>query len=305
GLYFRRMLSADRVNKGIKYFKMAIKKDPDYALAYAGLAYAYMVLTWYAAVPPEENYQKAKQAALKALKLDDHIAEAHESLAAVSGYLEGNWESAKKEIKRAIELNPGYAWGYFHLATILAYQAKHNESIKEMQRALELDPLNVAFNRGLGVAYFHADQLENAIEILQRTIEMDPTFPVTHLYLGYAYMQKSMYEEALAQMQKETLPKAMLDPQIGIVYARMGRRKEALQILNKYMGQSNKEFIHHYGMACLYFALAENDLGFQWLEKAYEARDPWIVSIKIDFLLDGVRTDPRFKALLKKIGLEK
>ncbi|TET67102.1 MAG: tetratricopeptide repeat protein, partial [Candidatus Aminicenantes bacterium] len=174
---------------------------------------------------------------------------------------------------------------------------------KEMQRALELDPLNVAFNRGLGAAYFRAGQLENAIETLQRTIEMDPSFPVTHLYLGYTYMQKSMYEEALAQMQKETLPKAMIDPQIGIVYARMGRKEEALQILNKYLGQSNKEFVHHYGIACLYFALAENDLGFQWLEKAYEARDPWIVSIKIDFLLDSVRTDPRFKALLMKMNI--
>jgi tetratricopeptide (TPR) repeat protein len=117
-------------------------------------------------------------------------------------------------------------------------------------------------------------------------------------------MQKSMYEEALTQMQKETLPKAMLDSQIGIVYARMGRREEALQILNKYIGQSNKEFIPHYGLACLYFALAKNDLGFQWLEKAYEARDPWIISIKIDFLLDSVRTDPRFRLLLKKMNLE-
>ncbi len=304
GLYFRRMLSADRVNKGIEYFNMAIKKDPDYAQAYAGLAYAFMVLTWYAAVPPEENYQKAKQAALKALELDDQLAEAHESLATVSGYLEGNWESAKKEIKRAIELNPGYAWGYFHLAVILSYQARHNESIKEMQKALELDPLNVGFNRNLGAVYSRSGQLENAIETLQRTIEMDPTFPVTHLYLGYAYMQKSMYEEALAQMQKETLPKAMLDPQIGIVYALMGRREEALQILNKYIGQSNKEFIHHYGLACLYFALEENNLGFQWLEKAYEAHDPWIVSIKTDFLLDSVRADPRFRALLKKMNLE-
>jgi len=175
GLYFRRMLSADRVNKGIEYFNMAIKKDPDYALAYAGLAYAYMVLTWYAAVPPEENFQKAKQAALKALELDDQLAEAHESLATVSSYLEGNWESARKEFKRAIELNPGYAWAQFHHAMILMFQARFDEAIKEIQSALELDPLNVAFNRNLGAGYFRAGQLENAIKILQRTIEMDPT----------------------------------------------------------------------------------------------------------------------------------
>jgi len=304
GLYFRRMLSADHVNKGIEYFNLAIEKDPDFALAYAGLAYAYMVLSFYAPVLPKENYQKAKQAAFKALELDDQLAEAYESLTIVSGYLEGDWERAEREIKRAIELKPGYAWAHFHHAMILMYQARFDEAIKKMHWVLELDPLNVAFNRNLGVGYFRAGQLENAIEILQRTIDMDPTFPVTHLYLAYCYMQKSMYEKALAQMQKESLPKSMLDPQIGIVYARMGRREEALQILNKYMSQSNKEFIHHYGLAYLCFALEENDLGFRRLEKAYEVRDPWVVSIKIDFLLDSVRTDPRFKALLKKMNLE-
>jgi len=298
------MLSADHVNKGIEYFNLAIEKDPDFALAYAGLAYAYMALSFYAPVLPKENYQKAKQAALKALELDDQLAEAYESLTTVSGYLEGNWERAEREIKRAIELKPGYVWAHFHHAMIIMYQARFDEAIKKMHWALELDPLNVAFNRNLGIGYFRAGQLENAIEILQRTIDMDPTFPVTHLYLAYCYMQKSMYEKALAQMQKESLPKSMLDPQIGIGYARMGRREEALQILNKYMRQSNKEFIHHYGLACLCFALEKNDLGFRHLEKAYEARDPWIISIKIDFLLDSVRTDPRFKALLKKMNLE-
>ncbi len=305
GLYFRRKLTEDSIPKAIEYFNQAIEKDPDNALAFAGLAYSYMVLTWYKPISSQEAYPKAKKAALKALELDDQLAEAYESLAGVSGYLEWNWESAEREIKRIIELKPGYAWAYFHLSNFLLCQTKFDDAIKSMQKALELDPLNVLFNRDLGECYFHAGHLEKAIKILQRTVEMDPTFPFTHLFLAYIYMQKSMYEEALNEMQKETnLPKAILDPQIGIVYARMGRREEALQVLDKWTELSTQEFISPYGLALLSFALGEKELGFQWLEKAYEERDVWTAYIKIDFLLDSVRTDPRFKAILKKMNLE-
>jgi len=305
GLYLRRKLTEDSIPKAIEYFNQAIEKDPDNALAFAGLAYSYMVLTWYTPISPQEAYPKAKKAALKALELDDQLAEAYESLAGVSGYLEWNWEIAKREIKRVIELKPGYAWAYFHLSNFLSCQARFDDAIKALQKALELDPLNVTFNRNLGENYFRAGQLEKAIETLQRTVEMDPTFPFTHLFLAYIYMQKSMYEEALAEMKKETnLPKAILDPQIGIVYAHMGRREEALQILNKYMELSTQEFISPYGLALLCFVLREKELGFQWLDKAYEERDVWTVYIKIDFLLDSVRTDQRFKALLKKMNLD-
>jgi len=305
GLYFRRKLTEDSIPKAIEYFNQAIEKDPDNALAFAGLAYSYMVLAWYTPISPQEAYPKAKKAALKALELDNQLAEAYESLAGVSGYLEWNWESAKREIKRVIELKPGYAWAYFHLSNFLLCQARFDDAIKALLKALELDPLNVPFNRNLGEQYFYAGQLEKAIEILQRTVEMDPTFPHTHLLLAYIYMQKSMYEEALAELKKETdIPKAILDPNIGIVYAHMGMREEALKILNKYLGLSTQEFISPYFLALLCFALGEKELGFQWLEKACEERDVWTAYIKIDFLLDSVRTDPRFKALLKKMNLD-
>jgi serine/threonine protein kinase/tetratricopeptide (TPR) repeat protein len=305
GLYFRRKLTEDSIPKAIEYFNQAIEKDPDNALAFAGLAYSYMVLTWYKPISSQEAYPKAKKAALKALELDDQLAEAHESLAGVIGYLEWNWESAEREIKRIIELKPGYAWAYFHLSNFLLCQAKFDDAIKALQKALELDPLNVLFNRDLGECYFRAGHLEKAIKTLQRTVGMDPTFPFTRLFLAYVYVHKSMYEEALNEMQKETnLPKAILDPQIGIVYAHMGRREEALQVLDKWTELSTQEFISPYGLALLCFALGEKELGFQWLEKAYEERDVWTAYIKIDFLLDSVRTDPRFKALLKKMNLD-
>jgi serine/threonine protein kinase/tetratricopeptide (TPR) repeat protein len=305
GLYFRRKLTRDSIPKAMEYFNRAIEKDPDNALAFAGLAYSYMVLAWYTPISPQEAYPKAKKAALKALELDDQLAEAYESLAGVSGYLELNWEGAKREIKRAIELKPGYAWAYFHLSNFLLNQARFDDAIKALQKALELDPLNVIFHRNLGEHYFYAGQLEKAIETLQRTVEMDPTFPFTHILLAYTYMQKTMYKEALAEMKKEMdIPKAILDANIGIVYAHMGMREEALKILNKYMGLSTQEFISPYFLALLCFALGEKELGFQWLEKAYEERDVWTAYIKIDFLLDSVRKDSRFKALLKKMNLD-
>jgi len=305
GLHFRRKMTKDNIQKAIEYFNKAIEIDLENALAFAGLAYSYMALTMYAPVTHKESYPEAKKAAMKALELDEQLAEVHESLAVVKAYLEWDWEGAKKETQRIIELNPGYAWGYFHLATILLYQANFNDGFRELQRALELDPLNVAFHRNLGIAHFRARQLKKAVEILHRTTEMDPSFPYTYLYLGYIHMLKNRHEEALAAMKNETLlPKAMLEPQIGIVYARMGRKEEARKILNKYSELSRKEFISPYCLAVLCFALEDNELGFQWLEKGHEEHDPWMGYLKIDFLLDSVRENPRFKILLKKMNLE-
>ena len=305
GLYFRRKMTEDNIKKAMKYFNLAIEKDPDYALAFAGLAYAYLALSFYASVSSKKTHAKAKQAVLRAMNLDNQLAESYEASALISAFFEWQWETAKKECRRAIELNPGYVWARFHLSNFLGYQARFDESIKEMHKAHEFDPLNVGFNRNLGAAYLRAGKFEKAIEILQRTIEMDPSFPASHLYLGYTYMQKSMYEEALAEIQKDTnIPEAFLNTQVGIVYARLGKREEAIQILNKYMKPSTREFKSPYGLALLCFALGENDLGIQWLERAYETHDMWMCSIKIDFLLDSVRTDLRFKKLLKKMNLE-
>jgi adenylate cyclase len=305
GLHFRRKLTYDSIQKSVYYFKRVIEIDPENALAYAGLAYSYMVLIFYASVPYKESYPKAKKAAMKALELDDQLVEVHESLSAIKAYLEWDWEGGKRECQRMIELNPGYPWGYFHLAMIFMHHAKYDDCLREYRRALELDPLNVAGHRNLGIAYFRAGQLEKAEETLKRTIEMDPSFLYTHLNLGYVYMLKNKHEEALAEIQNEPISsRAILEPHTGIVYARMGKKEEARKILNKYTELSKKEFTPHYFLGLLCFALEENDLGFQWLEKAFEEHDPWMLVLKIDFLLDSVRENPRFKILLKKMNLE-
>ena len=303
GIYWRRMLQPDRVHNSIEYFKQAIEKDPGFALAYAGLAYAYQILSFYAAAPSKEYYPKAKQAALKALELDDRLAEAHESLGVITGYQEWDWKNAEREYLRALELSPGYVWAHFHLANTFLYQGRYDEAVRRMQKSHALDPLNIAFNRNLGLVYFRSGRLEDAVKTFHRTIELDPSFVSTHLFLGYVYIQMAKYEEALEVIQKDTLPRAVVDLNLGVVYAQMGRRDEALRIFNDYQERSKREFFPPYYFALLCFAIGEKDLGFKWLEKGYEEHDGWMVSVKVDFLLEGVRQDPKFGAILKKMNL--
>ncbi|MGB6340566.1 MAG: protein kinase [Candidatus Aminicenantaceae bacterium] len=304
GLYFRRKLTGDNIKKAIGLFNQAIDKDPKNALAWAGLSYTHMVSTFYGDKSPDEAYPLAKKAVLKALELDHQLEEAYEAQAAINAYMEWDWESAKANLDRAQELNPGYAWVYFHRGSLLTYLAEFEEGIRNFKKACELDPLNIAFNRNLGCIYVRADQFENAVETLQRTIEMDPDFPMTHLYLAYVYIQKNMYEEALTELQKEkSLLNGFLEPHIGIVYNLMGQKDKTQKILDELLVRSKKEYISSYGLALLHFDLGENDLGFSCLEKAYDVRDPWLVYMSVDFLLDRVRSDPRFKEILKRTNL--
>jgi TolB-like protein len=305
GIYWRRMLAPDRVSNSFEYFNRAIEKDPGYALAFAGLAYAYLVLSFYSPNPPKDLYPKARQAALKALELDDRLAEAHEALGVVKVYWEWDWEGAEREFLRALDLNPGYIWGDFHLANIRGALGRFDEAIEILRKILFLDPLNTAFKRNLGEYYLRAGRLREAEETLRDIIDIDPHLPLTDIYLGYVLLRQSRYEDALTAMSKDSLKGSVLELNIGIIQARMGNREKALRILDDWLERSEKEFASPYFMASLCFALGKIDQGFRWLEKGYEAHDGWLMQLKVDFLLDDVRADPRFTALLKKTGLKK
>jgi tetratricopeptide (TPR) repeat protein len=188
---------------------------------------------------------------------------------------------------------------------------RFEEAILNSQKTIELDPLNITFHRSLGCLYVYAGDVKNAIETLQRTLEMDPQFHGLHFYLGLAYARNDMYKEALKEMQTEKVfQTAYTDSVMGVVKNLLGNKDEAYQILEKYTelskkkDQKKKEDVSFYGLATLCFSLEEDDLGFKWLEKAYEARDPYMHTIKIDFLMDRVRSDPRFVSLLKKMNLD-
>jgi len=311
-LYLRRRLKDEDLYKSIELFNLAIDEDPSNALSWAGLAYAHMLSCYYGGKSHQEASPLANKAVAKALELDPHLVEAYEARAAVSTYLEWDWENGLKSCQKMIELNPGYAWGYFHLAHIYLYkEGKFEESIRLFMKAIELDPLNPAFHRTLGCVYLYSDDTKNAIETFQRMIEMDPKFPTIHYFLGMAYMQMEMYEEALMEMQlEENYANSIVDHLIGIVNNRMGNKDRAYEILKEYTELSNQKDrspqveVSYYGLAALCFSLEEDELGFEWLEKAYETHGPFMYQLKIDFLMDRVRSDPRFVSILKKMKLD-
>jgi serine/threonine protein kinase len=311
-LFLRRRLKDEDLYKSIELFNLAIDEDPSNAMAWAGLAYAHMLSCFYGGKTHQEASPLANEAVTKALELDPLLVEAYEARAAISTYLEWDWENGLRSCQRMIELNSGYSWGYFHLAhTNLYKEGKFEESIRLFMKALELDPLNPAFHRNLGCVYLFSGDTEAALETFQRMIEMDPKFPAIHYFLGMAYMQMEMYEEALMEMKlEENYANSIVDHLIGIVNCRMGNKDRAYEILTECTELSHQkdnspqlEF-SFYGLAALCFSLEEDDLGFEWLEKAYETHDTYMYQIKIDFLMDRVRSDPRFISILKKMKLD-
>jgi serine/threonine protein kinase/Tfp pilus assembly protein PilF len=308
GRYFWNRRTEESLNRSIEYFNQAIERDPGYALAYAGLADSYVTLQDYTSVSPKVTLPKAKEAAHKALEIDSQLAEAHNSLAQVM-FREWDWGGAEREHKRAIELNPNYASAHHWYALLLAYAARFDEAVAEMKRAWELDPLSLIINRNLGLVLYFARRYDQALEQLQKTIEMDPSFSLAHASLGLTYLQRSMCEEAVIELQKESDLRGGSDVVVeawkGIAYVKVGKKSEAHKILGNLLERAKQVYVSPVLLADLYFALGENDQGFKLLDQAYDERDSRLLEIKVIPEYDGVRSDPRFIKLLKKVGLEK
>jgi serine/threonine protein kinase/lipoprotein NlpI len=309
GRFFWNRRTGEDLKKAINYFEKASEKDPEYAMAYAGLADSYVILPDYSAYPPEKAYLKAKEAVLKALEIDDTLAELHTSLAYIKQNYEGDWKGAEEAYERAIALNPNYATAYHWYATDLLVKGWFEEAIKKIKRALELDPLSLVISRNVGMIFFYARQYDKAIDALQRTLEIESDFIRTHYFLGRVYLQKSMYDQALAEFQKEkNVVKGwdkVLESRIGIAYAKMGRRDKAEEVLVEMIERSKETYVSPYWLALICFSLGQTDQGFNWLEKADEEGSALMKYLKIEPVLDSVRSDRRFKAMLKKIDLEK
>jgi serine/threonine protein kinase/Tfp pilus assembly protein PilF len=285
--------------KGVEYFQQAIAKDPTYALAYAGLADCYTGLAGFGFVPAKEGYPKALEEALKALEIDDKLAEAHASLAFIKSNYDWDWSGAEQEFKRAIELNPGSATAHHFYGLALAYMGgRFEEAIDESKRAVELDPLSLIINADLGHVFYEARKYELAIEQERKTLEMDPNFNPAHHWLGLAYLQKSMDKEGIAEFEKEF-------PFLGYAYAVAGRRAEAQQVLDKLNELSKQKYVPAVSMARIYVGLGEKDKAFEWLEKAYlDGSIGGGTGIAVDPIFDPLRSDPRFMDILRRMNLQ-
>jgi len=301
GRYHFHRLTPEDVDKGVEYFRRAIERDRNYALAYVGLADCY-------------NYsakrEEAMEATLKALELDDQLAQARASLAFHRFVYDWDFSGAEREFKLALELNPNYAEAHHWYAIYLANLARHDEAIGEARRAEDLDPVSPLMSMTPGLAFFCAHAYDQALEEFRKVADLDPHFMAAHSLLGHVYEQKGMYEEAVAEyskvmevVEKEVVTVLSLKAAIGRLEAKRGRGREASKMAVE-LSQSR-----HVGMlACLiaeiHAALGESDRTFELLNQAYEKRNLNLVSLKINANFDPVRKDRRFANLLQRIGLE-
>jgi serine/threonine protein kinase/tetratricopeptide (TPR) repeat protein len=310
GRYYWNKRTGIDLKKSIEYFGQAVAKDPDYALAYAGLADCYIVIPNYTDIPAQEAYLKAKAAALKALEIDDTLAEAHASLGGVKADYDWDFAGAESELKRAIELNPNYATAHHWYAQYLSGMGRHQEAIREIKRAQELDPLSLIINSVVGDTYIKARQYDQAIEQLRKTIEMDKNFLRAHRYLANAYLEKGMYEEAVTEYQtaaglagedpEKAAKRAMTLREAYAVSGAKGFWEKQLDLLKEDAGYGNSS---PYAVAGIYARLGDKDQAFKWLEKAFREHDAYVLYLKTDPQFDALRSDPRAIDLMRRIGL--
>jgi TolB-like protein/DNA-binding winged helix-turn-helix (wHTH) protein/Flp pilus assembly protein TadD len=306
GRYFWNKRTADGLKAALAYFNQAIEEDPKYAQAYSGLADTYALLgDWqYAVMTPKEAFPKAKAAAIKALELDSALGEAHNSLAFVLDGFDWDFDSAGKEFRRAIELNPGYATAHHWYAWHLSLLGRYDEAIAEMRKAENLDPLSLIINADLAELLVLAHSYDESIQQSRKTIEMDPNFALAHNQLAQAYLQKHMYDKAVAELQKAVQlsggsPTSMAN--LARAYVLSGNRSEAEKLLSDLKKRSNPGHSNASEIAMIYASLGDTDQAMSWLEKGYEERFNPGVLLRPGF--DPLRSDSRFQNLVHRIGL--
>ena len=295
---------------GLGYFQQAVEKDPHFALAYAGMAEAYVeIVSWGTtySLPPKESCTQAKAAALRAVEIDDKLAEAHVSLGRVAFNYEWDWEGAEREFKRAIDLKPDLVPAHHWYSHLLLMQGRFDESLAESLRALALDPLDIGINFHLGYHYWNARQYEQASAQLEKTLAMEPSQPNTHGILGLVYSDQGRYREAIEELQKSMeLGNKDMRGWLAYVYAISGQRGEAQKILRQLLEETKSKVVSACNIARIYAGLGEKEQAFAWLERAIAERDSNLTmpGLKVDTELDSLRSDSRFAGLLRRISLE-
>ncbi|HSE67913.1 MAG TPA: tetratricopeptide repeat protein, partial [Gemmatimonadales bacterium] len=306
GRFFWNSRSTEGLTKAFDYFQRAVQKDPGYALAYTGIANYYNALSFYTRTAPSEAFPKAKAAALKALALDDSLAEAHGALAFTLAYYDWDWAAAEREFQRALALNPSDAGVHHSYSRYLASTDRTEEAIAELKRAQELDPLSVVLKANEGMVLYFAGRYDDAIQQLRRTLTLDPNHPVAHWGLGLCFEQKGLYSDAAKEIEKASEgdePDPNFMASLGHVYAAQGKVAEVRRLVGQMEEESKKYYVSPYFGAMLHAALGEKDKAFELLSKAADERSTLLVYLRKDPRLGNLHSDPRFGELVTRLGL--
>lgn len=304
GRFFLNKRTEESYHKAIEAFEQAIEIDPEYSLAYTGLADAYVQFDYYGLLPPWETIQKAKAAAGKAVQLDEDLAEAHNSLGAIKLVYDREPAGAELEFQKAIRLNPNYAPAHNGYAHCLMEMGQLEESLAECRLALELEPLDLENNLYLAWHYLSARQHDQAIEQLHRVLEIGPNFSLAHFLLGIAYEQKREFSKAVAEFQRtgELAGTPILSGFLGYTYAMAGRKDDAAKLLACLLQQSKQSYVPPYSLALVYTGLGQRTEALEWLQKACVERSRWRGWLKLTPELDSLCSEPEFTEFLQRAG---
>jgi len=311
GRFFYYKSAEEDLKKAIRYLDQAIAKDPNYALAYADQATCYTVLCGIGYLAPKESYPKAKEAVIKALKLDEELGEAHASLGFLKFVFDWDLAGAEREFKRAFELSPGNVDVNILYSIYLSFTERFDEAIAGFKRAVELDPASpVPYTYLGGFGYQIAGRFDEAVDQIKKGMDMDPNNFLGQLFLPSVYALKGMYGEAIAQADKmmslwPTLEDVQVLSCLVWVYAVSGRQEKARNLLNRMLDLRARRYVDAYLIGAAYAGLGEKEKAFEWLTKAYEEHAGQMICIKVDPWIKNLRSDPRYKELLKKMGFEK
>ncbi len=307
GSFLWNRFTGESVKEAIRRYEEALAIDPNYAAAYAGLADSYVMLANHHILPPREGYSLGRKAAERGLSLDESLAELHTSLGWIHRLFDWDWLAAERESLRAVQLNPGYAFGRSRYALLLSGMGRHEEAIAEAQRAHELDPLNLLTYTVVGDTLFYARRFDRSVVPYRKCLELDPTFGAAHTDLARSLEHLGRADEAIEEFVRGTAgPDGRSRPSSGlaILYARAGRQDDARSTLESVQALAQKQFVSPYGIASYYAVIGDNDRALDWLEKAYAERDGTLVWLKVHPRLDGLRGEPRFRDLVARMRLD-
>jgi eukaryotic-like serine/threonine-protein kinase len=296
----------DGFYKAIEYFQLAVEQDPSYALAYCGLSDSYVLLGWNSYLPPKEAFPKAKMAAMRALRLDPDLGEAHAPLAAVLWLHEWQWNQAQAEFQRSLAFNPSYPTANHWFAEYMMTMGRQAEAIEKMKVSQELDPLSLIISVAIGWANYMGRRYSDAIEQLRRTVELESHYPVTYWILGVVLRKMGQLEQAIAEGEKAVKLSGgspLMNAALAQTLAIAGERSKAIQILDDLTNLAKQKYVSPYFFAGIHVGLGERDPAMEFLEQSYNERSHWLIYLHIDPSMDPLRSEPRFQELLGQIGL--